>query len=97
MSAYPSASDERRDAMNTGTFALGRLAALAGGLTITLTVAPGAGAAQTGAGWSSLLGCWSPGTMDQMTADPAAERALCILPGTDAVTVELATVVDGAI
>lgn len=84
--------------MNTGTFRLGRVAGMAGALAALLAIAPGTGSAQTEAGWGAYLGCWAPQSSDQAFAGPtAAERTLCILPGANAVTVELATVVDGSI
>ncbi len=84
--------------MNIGTFSLGRVAGMAVALTSLLAIAPGTGSAQVEAGWGAYLGCWTPQSSDQAVAGATdAERTLCILPGANAVTVELATVVDGAI
>src|SRR5690606_2920027 len=79
------------------TFTFRRLAALTGGLIALLVVVPGTASAQVGAGWSALLGCWNPLAEAGAVVGTDAQRALCVLPGPDAATVELATVVDGAI
>jgi hypothetical protein len=76
----------------------GRAIAVVAVLMASLLVVPTRAAAQVGAGWSALLGCWVPVAVDEFSPVPASpESVLCVVPGADATSAMLVTIVDGSI
>ncbi|MDR0786322.1 MAG: hypothetical protein LBG44_00400 [Gemmatimonadota bacterium] len=85
--------------MNTNPVLPIRAGVVIAGLLAWSLVTPAAATAQTGTGWSALLGCWRPDPVDLFETSGATseDRVICITPGDNARNVQLVTVVDGSV